>query len=88
MRGRCRAAAGLDWAGSAEVALSYFFLKTFLIFYFLFSEIHITFEIIVQIGSNQFEYFCKIQNTHLNTLEPFSLIFYFFIKKINYVIFA
>ena len=51
----CEDDAGLDWAGLAEVALSFFFLKTFLIFYFLFLEIHITFEIIVQIGSNQFE---------------------------------
>ena len=44
-RGRCRA--GSAWAGLARLELA--------LFYFLFSEIHITFEIIAQIGSNQFE---------------------------------
>ena len=47
--------AGLAWAGLAEVALSYFFFVPFSFSNFLFSEIQITFEITVQIDSNQFE---------------------------------
>ena len=31
------------------------FFLSYLLFYFLFSEIQLTFEIILQIGSNQFE---------------------------------
>ena len=54
-RGPCWAAAGLALAGSAVMApFPSFFLFLFP-FLFLFSEKQITFEIIVQIGLNQFE---------------------------------
>ena len=47
----------LGWlrAGSAGWPSSIIFFPFFSFFYFLFSQIQITFEIIVQIGSNQFE---------------------------------
>ena len=53
-RGRCRAFAGLARAELVRPAWLFFFCS-FLLFYFLISEIQITFEIQVQIGSNQFE---------------------------------
>ena len=48
------AAAEQAWLALSGLALFYFFLKTFLLFYVLFSEITITFKIFNQINSNKF----------------------------------
>ena len=76
---RAREKLGLGWAARPRWPLAYIFFLFFSFSFFCFqkTDFNKTFEIQIQIGSNQFEQICKIKLILLTTLEPFLKYFIF-----------